>query len=457
MLFFCIFMFVLCNRIKKTALFHGAAIYCLTSDESRGGFIFLPWRDWLFVVDFCDYRGICFGHADFISVTFHAAKGLTDFIMKVIIHSSSVSPHQAPLILALSKLVTRGAAEMLYTGKPADPFRATGVHHKVAHLVRHWEDSVQDWKEMDEADVIMENHRDFNLLDRLSQTGKLILHPSERWFKPESVPFFPVPIPGFVKMLFPFAWKRARRIVRLLKGENRFYYLPMGLPAAQDMARLCGLLNGEWRCLFRAPRLTYENKPGGRIHTANGRDALYCLDKMRMWGYFVFPSELKQPVVPSGKAGRHQVLWVGRFLRWKRVDDLIRAVSGLSDFDLDLYGAGPDEKRLRELARGMDNVHFKGLVPLAEVRQLMRSHDIYALSSSAYEGWGAVVNEALEEQMRVIGTIEAGSSGTILPDSNLYHAGDWRALRRLLQAGVPSVPIGAWSVESAAKALINWK
>lgn len=377
--------------------------------------------------------------------------------MRIVIHSSSVSPHQAPLLLAVSQQMPSEQVEMLYTGTPADTFRATGVHQKVVHLVRHWENSAQDWKEMDEADLIMENHRDFKLLDRLSQTGKLILHPSERWFKPERLRFLPMPVPGFVKMLFPFAWKRARCIVWLLKGANRFYYLPMGLPAARDMARLCGLLNGEWQCLFRAPRLTYENRPGGRIHAENGHDALYCLDKMRMWGYFVFPSESDQSVVPSEKTGRRQVLWVGRFLKWKRVDDLIRAVRALPEFVLDLYGAGPDEKRLRELARGVDNVHFKGLVPLAEVRQLMRSHDIYVLSSSAYEGWGAVVNEALEERMQVIGTFEAGSSGTILPGSNLYHAGDWRALRRLLQTGVPSVPIGEWSVESAAKALINWK
>ena len=47
-------------------------------------------------------------------------------------------------------------------------------------------------------------------------------------------------------------------------------------------------------------------------------------------------------------------------------------------------------------------------------------------------GWGAVLNEALEEGMEVVGTFEAGASATILPRENLFHAGDWRGLRRLL-------------------------
>lgn len=64
----------------------------------------------------------------------------------------------------------------------------------------------------------------------------------------------------------------------------------------------------------------------------------------------------------------------------------------------------------------------------------MREHDIYVLASNAQEGWGAAVNEALEEGMVVVGTYEAGASAALLPRENLYHAGDWKALARLLQA-----------------------
>jgi hypothetical protein len=85
----------------------------------------------------------------------------------------------------------------------------------------------------------------------------------------------------------------------------------------------------------------------------------------------------------------------------------------------------------------------------------MRNHDVYVLSSNAQEGWGATLNEALEEGMKVIGTYEAGASATMLPYSNLYHCGNWRALKALLERGVPEVDIGEWTPEHAADKILN--
>lgn len=99
-------------------------------------------------------------------------------------------------------------------------------------------------------------------------------------------------------------------------------------------------------------------------------------------------------------------------------------------------------------------VTFHQPVPVAEVRALMRSHDVYVLASTGEEGWGAVVSEALEEGMRVVGTYEAGASATILPPTNLYHAGDWRQLARILSRKIPHVDIGRWTAKSAAGRLV---
>jgi glycosyltransferase involved in cell wall biosynthesis len=102
-----------------------------------------------------------------------------------------------------------------------------------------------------------------------------------------------------------------------------------------------------------------------------------------------------------------------------------------------------------------DVIKFHSPVPINEVRKLMREHDVYVLSSNGYEGWGAVVSEALEEGMSVIGTYEAGSSATILPESNLFHAGDWRRLKELLEGDVERVRIGPWTAKSAAEFLLT--
>lgn len=374
--------------------------------------------------------------------------------MKFLYRSSSVSPHQAPLALELSKNYDAGDVVMYYTGKPADPFRATGVYNTVSHIAKHWDGAEEDERLYRFAENVLENHREYDRIeDRLSRS-KSVFHTSERWFKPIRIPLLHITVPGFLKMIFPFAVKRALKIRALFRYDS-FMYLPMGIHAARDMARVCGLLNGDLRCLFKSPELIYENKPGGAIHSVYGSDKRFCLDKMRMWGYFVAPS--LGPRMFNHRNSKTQepikILWVGRFFRWKHVDDIIRAISGRMHFELHLYGAGPDEKRLRRLAAKSNNIYFNGLVPLAEVRCLMREFDVYVMASDCYEGWGAVVNEALEEGMAVIGTYEAGASATILQPSNLYHAGDWKALSRLLDKGVEKGEIGAWSVNNGAREL----
>ena len=85
----------------------------------------------------------------------------------------------------------------------------------------------------------------------------------------------------------------------------------------------------------------------------------------------------------------------------------------------------------------------------------MREHDVYVLASNGYEGWGAVVSEALEEGMKVVGTYEAGSSGTMLPKSNLFHAGDWKGLLNILRRGPQPIDADVWSAASFAKTLVN--
>ncbi len=102
-----------------------------------------------------------------------------------------------------------------------------------------------------------------------------------------------------------------------------------------------------------------------------------------------------------------------------------------------------------------DVIKFYPPVPISEVRKLMREHDVYVLASNGYEGWGAVVSEALEEEMKVIGTFESGSCATILPENNLFHAKDWHKLLQLLQSCILKGKIGEWTAKIAAELIVN--
>ena len=234
------------------------------------------------------------------------------------------------------------------------------------------------------------------------------------------------------------------------------------------------LMHGDLRCLFRAPKLDFVKRPGGEIWLAGNvatDSKRYCLDKMRMWGYFVEPSKFE---VPNGKAidkinNTVRVLWAGRLLGLKHVDTVIQAIGecantkrlddSLPTIALDVYGIGPEESRLKKMALKLgDVVRFYPPVSIDTVRKLMREHDIYVLASDAHEGWGAVVSEALVEGLRVFATYESGSGATMLSDEYLFHAGDWRRLACLLRGAAREFAhgqgIGLWSAEEGVKRLL---
>lgn len=383
--------------------------------------------------------------------------------MKFVLYSNLVSPHTLPL----AKELISYYSDCMYICQRhgGEPFRTALAIESLGDKLLYEEDDTQAAAELlAGADIVLTGVRDFELMERRIAAGKVTLYQSERWFKPENILAFGnseyggcgIWVDGFWKMLLPFAQKRARRIVRLFESE-KFMYLPIGIHAARDMVRMCRLLDGDLSCICRGPELQFERYPGGKIWCLKEQYAkncltTTCLNRSRMWGYFVAPSVVHSC---SRQSGVNKVLWVGRMLRLKCVDTVIRAVGNMPNMTLSLVGNGPDERRLRRIANGYSNISFSDMVRIDEVRKLMRSHDTYIFSSNAFDGWGAVVNEAIEEGMRVYGTYEAGSSATILPNSNLFHVNDWKSLRNMLVQSGERIDKGIWSVANAARNLVQ--
>ncbi len=530
--------------------------------------------------------------------------------MKFILHTPIISPHQFPLAHALVKRMGVENTRYVYT----ESLHGERVKMGWGDVVEEWcviEDELLDKSELENADVLFTYIRNTKLLLKRLESQKLTFYSFERWFKP--------PI-GFLRVFVPSYFKMVLRFLKCLKSP-KFMLLPMGIHAARDFARLMGLFKGDICCLFRAPKVAFESKPGGRIVSLKAAINAGVLSKeaiafgkkygfvqipkehwgkltpkgmyakMRLWGYFVASSnksgatkisdeQLASPsmrrsyvnisndkqsdnsniasnlsstdsneimtssfdasisnsefLIPNcmqrvqGEGGhslpiKHppRALWVGRMLDWKRVDVLVRASrphpdlkrvdflvksgerraesgdakisksevveqelcqqSGDSEKDvaapqgdslitnyesritnsinradvmhLSIYGHGPEEKRLRKLCKDCPNITFHDFVPVEKVRELMRAHDVYVLPSNGYEGWGAVVSEALEEGMMVLGSVEAGSSATILPPTHLFKSGDVKRLSELLRNEISEIDIGAWTAENAADAL----
>ena len=119
------------------------------------------------------------------------------------------------------------------------------------------------------------------------------------------------------------------------------------------------------------------------------------------WGYF--PQTRTHDISRlAGEKETNRLLWCGRFLDWKHPEAALITARRLREngipFALDLIGTGPEEERLRQLTQtwGLtDCVRFLGTMSAGEVRAHMEASGIFVFTSDRHEGWGAVVNEAM--------------------------------------------------------------
>lgn len=141
------------------------------------------------------------------------------------------------------------------------------------------------------------------------------------------------------------------------------------------------------------------------------------------WGYF--PPLKKHPSeeVLLAQKKTKTILWCGRFLEWKHPEHAIAVAEYLKenryDFQLSMVGVGEKETELKELVckRNLNNyVHFLGAMPPDQVREHMEQTDIFLFTSDRREGWGAVLNEAMNSGCAVVANHAIGSVPFMIQD-----------------------------------------
>lgn len=196
-------------------------------------------------------------------------------------------------------------------------------------------------------------------------------------------------------------------------------------------------------------------------------------DRAYRWGYF--PEAKRYPQLPAKE--ENSILWVGRFLDWKHPDDALEAAARLHEagcrFKMIFIGTGPMEQQLREeiASRSLENcVCLLGSMKPEQVRTYMERASILLFTSDRQEGWGAVVNEAMNSGCAVIASDAAGSvpylirdreNGMIYPSGNVDRLTG--ALKRLLDSPETCRTLGTeayrtmidtWNADSAARRLL---
>ena len=211
--------------------------------------------------------------------------------------------------------------------------------------------------------------------------------------------------------------------------------------------------------------------------------------KKFVWGYFpeVKQYDVEELFAKKSKAGEPvRILWAGRMIDWKHpelaietaeallhgekhlVAELPGQVAAAGGFVLTMAGGGEMEEVLRRQVRGKglsEVVRFTGFLKPEEIRVEMERSDIFLFTSDEKEGWGAVLNEAMNSGCVVIARPEIGAvpylvqqniNGKVVGNRIEYLAGctGWEILhreeRRELGEHAYQTMVRYWNAENAA-------
>lgn len=129
---------------------------------------------------------------------------------------------------------------------------------------------------------------------------------------------------------------------------------------------------------------------------------------------------LKTPENQIEKSENLRFLFIGQLIGRKGLDILLRSLYNvkLTEWTLDVYGEGEDEPMIVNLIDELnlnERVKLHGVVPNSELRKAVGFHDVLILPSR-FDGWGAVVNEALASGLKVICSNRCGASILVIND-----------------------------------------
>lgn len=165
-------------------------------------------------------------------------------------------------------------------------------------------------------------------------------------------------------------------------------------------------------------------------------------NKMMKWGYFVEKYNYDLQELFSVKESNEVpvILWVGRMIDLKHPEYAVYMASELKKqgkkFELHFIGDGEKKEEIVSLVKthGLENeVRFLGFMSPKEVRKQMEKADILLMTSNRIEGWGAVVNEAMNAGCVVVASHIIGSAPYLIKHEEnglVFKAGSYTSLTK---------------------------
>ena len=201
---------------------------------------------------------------------------------------------------------------------------------------------------------------------------------------------------------------------------------------------------GQWK--FISPRglaakyrehIRYRNKPVYLLCTGAYVASDFALiksypGKMLKWGYF---PEGENPSDKDYGCEKVRICWAGRLIDLKHPEFAVKLAAKLKaldrPFSMDIVGDGPLRAQLESMVSELglsEYVTLTGGKRPAEVREYMKKASVFLFTSNYLEGWGAVVNEAMQCGCAVVASKEAGAVPFLIKDGEnglYYENGDY--------------------------------
>lgn len=142
------------------------------------------------------------------------------------------------------------------------------------------------------------------------------------------------------------------------------------------------------------------------------------------WGYF---PELKKhknidAVIKAKKT--NSIIWVARFIELKHPEAPLQIAERLKkdgyEFEINMIGSGALESMVNSMIqeKGLsDCVHLLGSMQPHEVRAHMEESEIFLFTSDRNEGWGAVLNEAMNSGCATVASTAIGAAPFLIKNS----------------------------------------
>lgn len=203
--------------------------------------------------------------------------------------------------------------------------------------------------------------------------------------------------------------------------------------------------------------------------------------KMFQWGYFPETRRLDKERLlgkhDKNNEGVVSLLWAGRFIDWKHPEMPVLLAERLREkschFHLAMVGGGEMEEEIKGLIAEKKlekEVTLCGYRKPDDVRKMMEQTEIYLITSDYKEGWGAVLNEAMNSGCAVLAShaigaapflLKHGENGLVFRNGNLADLTEKAQLllesaaeRRKLGDAAYETIVREWNAEKAADRLV---